>query len=50
MIIKITKEKAEELIEKFGSPLFLLDESSFIIRIKEVKNSFMINYENFKLA
>jgi len=27
--MQITKEKTEELIEKFGSPLFLLDESLF---------------------
>ena len=48
--MQITKEKTEELIEKFGSPLFLLDESLFIKRINEVKNIFTKNYGNFKLA
>ncbi len=50
MAIQLTKEKAEELINKFGSPLFLLDESLFIKRIKEVKDLFSKNYENFQLA
>src|SRR3989338_11516707 len=48
--MQITKEKTEELIEKFGSPLFLLDESLFIKRINEVKNILKKNYSNFKLA
>lgn len=50
MTFKITKEKAEELVNKFGSPLFLLDESLFIKRIKEVKDLFSKSYENFQLA
>lgn len=50
MDIQITKEKAEQLIEKFGSPLFLLDESLFINKIKQVKDLFLKNYDNFRFA
>lgn len=50
MAIQITKEKAEQLIEEFGSPLFLLDESLFINKIKQVKDLFHKNYDNFRLA
>ena len=48
--MQITKEKTEELIEKFGSPLFLLDESLFIKRINDVRDAFTKSYSNFKLA
>ncbi len=50
MPLQLTKEKAKELTKEFGSPLFLLDESPFIKRIKEVKDLFSKNYENFQLV
>jgi len=50
MIEKATQEKSEELINLFGSPLFIFDEKLFIEKIKDVKEAFNREYGNFKLA